>query len=90
MRHGEITPLVTHFNGKRFNSPNDVVVTAAGGIYFTDPPYGTYDGMSPTEAYWLRQHTCYAAASNTPETKSAYGRGKVGDGTVTSVHKPAL
>ena len=28
------------FEGKRFNSPNDVVVKSNGDIYFTDPPYG--------------------------------------------------
>ncbi|MEO5775134.1 MAG: SMP-30/gluconolactonase/LRE family protein [Sphingomicrobium sp.] len=32
--------LADRFNGKRFNSPNDVVVTADGAIWFTDPPYG--------------------------------------------------
>ncbi len=28
------------FGGKRFNSPNDLVVARDGSIYFTDPPYG--------------------------------------------------
>ncbi|MFL6733237.1 MAG: SMP-30/gluconolactonase/LRE family protein [Sphingomicrobium sp.] len=32
--------LASHFNGKRFNSPNDVVVASDGAIWFTDPPYG--------------------------------------------------
>lgn len=34
------TFLATHYNGKRFNSPNDLVRAASGAIYFTDPPYG--------------------------------------------------
>jgi gluconolactonase len=34
------TPLVTHFDGHRFNSPNDVVRRSDGVIFFTDPPYG--------------------------------------------------
>jgi gluconolactonase len=34
------TFLATHFAGKRFNSPNDLVRTADGSIFFTDPPYG--------------------------------------------------
>ena len=34
------TMLCTHFEGKRFNSPNDVVLGPDGSIYFTDPPYG--------------------------------------------------
>lgn len=33
-------PLATHFDGKRFNSPNDAVFHANGDLYFTDPPYG--------------------------------------------------
>jgi gluconolactonase len=34
------TILADRFEGKRFNSPNDLVITRAGAIYFTDPPYG--------------------------------------------------
>lgn len=32
--------LVDRFEGKRFNSPNDLHVARDGAIYFTDPPYG--------------------------------------------------
>ncbi len=32
--------LATHYEGKRLNSPNDVVVRSDGRIFFTDPPYG--------------------------------------------------
>jgi gluconolactonase len=32
--------LATHWQGKRLNSPNDVVVRSDGSIYFTDPTYG--------------------------------------------------
>jgi gluconolactonase len=34
------TTLADRFEGKRLNSPNDVVVRSNGDIYFTDPPYG--------------------------------------------------
>jgi gluconolactonase len=34
------TFLATHYQGKRFNSPNDLVMASDGSIYFTDPPYG--------------------------------------------------
>ena len=34
------TPLVSEFEGQRFNSPNDLVEASDGSIYFTDPPYG--------------------------------------------------
>lgn len=32
--------LVGRFEGKRFNSPNDVCIARTGAMYFTDPPYG--------------------------------------------------
>jgi gluconolactonase len=32
--------LADHWNGKRFNSPNDAVYSAEGELYFTDPAYG--------------------------------------------------
>jgi len=35
-----ITTLVSHYDGKELNSPNDIVVRSDGGIYFTDPIYG--------------------------------------------------
>lgn len=34
------TTLVERFEGKRFNSPNDLILDRRGVIYFTDPPYG--------------------------------------------------
>ncbi|MBG1233348.1 SMP-30/gluconolactonase/LRE family protein [Aestuariivirga litoralis] len=37
---GSITVLASHLDGKRFNSPNDVVVKSDGSIWFTDPSYG--------------------------------------------------
>ena len=37
---GRITVLATHFDGKRLNSPNDIVCQADGSIWFTDPPFG--------------------------------------------------
>lgn len=37
---GSITVIADRFEGKRFNSPNDVVVPSDGSIWFTDPTYG--------------------------------------------------
>jgi gluconolactonase len=34
------TFLATHYEGKRLNSPNDLVLARNGSVYFTDPPYG--------------------------------------------------
>jgi gluconolactonase len=36
----EVTTIVDRFEGKKFNSPNDVVYRSDGSMYFTDPPYG--------------------------------------------------
>jgi len=35
-----MTPYLEKFEGKRFNSPNDLVYRSDGTLYFTDPPYG--------------------------------------------------
>ena len=37
---GSVEPIVTHFEGKRLNSPNDITVAADGAIWFTDPTFG--------------------------------------------------
>ncbi len=37
---GTVTTLVDSFEGKRLNSPNDLVFHKDGSLYFTDPPYG--------------------------------------------------
>ncbi len=37
---GTVAVLADHFEGKRFNAPNDVAVHSDGGIWFTDPGYG--------------------------------------------------
>jgi gluconolactonase len=44
---GSRTVLASHFNGRRLNSPNDVVVKSDDSIWFTDPTYGidsNYEG----------------------------------------------
>lgn len=42
-KDGSFTTLADKWEGKRFNSPNDLVVAKDGSIYFTDPPYGLKD-----------------------------------------------
>lgn len=45
---GRITVVADKYNGKRLNSPNDVVVKSDGSIWFSDPTYGIlsdYEGM---------------------------------------------
>jgi len=44
---GSLTVLIDRFDGKRLNSPNDVVVKSDGSIWFTDPTFGilgNYEG----------------------------------------------
>ena len=37
---GTVVTIASHYEGKRLNSPNDVIVKSDGSIYFSDPPYG--------------------------------------------------
>ncbi len=36
---GSVSPIVETYEGKRFNSPNDLVIHPGGSVYFTDPKY---------------------------------------------------
>jgi gluconolactonase len=51
---GTRTVLAERFQGKRLNSPNDIVVKSDGSIYFTDPPYAVQPGTPgvPRPANW--------------------------------------
>ena len=42
-RAGDVSVLADRFEGRRFNSPNDLWIDRRGGIYFTDPRYGPTD-----------------------------------------------
>ena len=37
---GRITPLADRYDGRRLNSPNDLIFKSDGVLYFTDPPFG--------------------------------------------------
>ena len=54
---GTRTVLVDRFEGKRLNSPNDIVVKSNGDIYFTDPPYAVQigtPGVVRPEGWWQK------------------------------------
>lgn len=54
---GSITVIADGYQGKRLNSPNDVVVKSDGSIWFTDPHYGI---MTNYEGYQAEQELpCY-------------------------------
>jgi gluconolactonase len=39
-KDSSVTTLAERYEGKRFNSPNDLVFKSNGDLYFTDPPFG--------------------------------------------------
>jgi gluconolactonase len=41
---GAVTVLTERYEGKRYNSPNDLCIDTSGAIYFTDPRYGDQSG----------------------------------------------
>ena len=43
--HGNVTVLADAFEGRRLNSPNDLVYRSDGTLYFTDPPFGLPDAF---------------------------------------------
>jgi sugar lactone lactonase YvrE len=52
---GSRTVLAERFEGKRLNSPNDILVKSDGSIYFTDPPYAiqpSTPGMPRPAGWW--------------------------------------
>ncbi len=46
-KQGNITVVAKEYNGKRLNSPNDLVLAANGDVYFSDPHYGLMPGFGP-------------------------------------------
>ena len=55
--NGTRTVLAEQFQGKRLNSPNDIVVKSDGSIYFTDPPYAVQPatpGMVRPPEWWTK------------------------------------
>jgi gluconolactonase len=64
---GTRTVLAERFQGKRLNSPNDIVVRSDGSIYFTDPPYGVEPGIrggSRPAGWWTKSIPGKEQASN--------------------------
>jgi len=66
-KDGSFTSLADKYNGKRFNSPNDLVIDSKGTIFFTDPPYGMKKGTEPDAPY----HGVYAVKPDAPNVPVA-------------------
>jgi len=56
--------VATTFQGKKFNSPNDVIKSRSGIIYFTDPPYGLNDFDKSPAAKELSFNGVYRIATD--------------------------
>ncbi|HOC31208.1 MAG TPA: SMP-30/gluconolactonase/LRE family protein [Armatimonadota bacterium] len=54
-KDGTIAALADRYEGKRLNSPNDIVVRSDGSIYFTDPPYGLSPQYQPDNKPGVRE-----------------------------------
>ena len=54
----QITVLADSYQGKKLNSPNDLVYKSDGSLYFTDPPYGL-----PTQRTTIRKRNCRSTVS---------------------------
>jgi gluconolactonase len=61
----EKTVLAESYQGKRFNSPNDLVVARNGDVYFTDPPFG----LAGTQKSPLRELTYTGVFRLTPNNQ---------------------
>ena len=64
---GGIKPFLSKYEGKRLNSPNDLVFTKDGALWFTDPPFGL-DKMDADPAKELKFNAVfrYAGGKLTP------------------------
>jgi gluconolactonase len=60
---GRINVLADRFEGKRLNSPNDLVYRSTGDLYFTDPPFGL-PGSYDDPARELRHQGVYRLAGD--------------------------
>ena len=49
-KDGSVVTVVDRFDGRKLNSPNDVVVKSDGTFWFTDPPYGLPQGEEKEQA----------------------------------------
>lgn len=61
---GDVLTIASHYQGKRLNSPNDLVVKSDGSIYFTDPPYGLRAASGPESKKELDFQGVYRLSPN--------------------------
>ncbi len=62
---GSTTVLASHWEGKELNSPNDVIVTLTGDVYFTDPTFGRTAGFGVEREQQLDYQGVYQIPAGT-------------------------
>ena len=64
--HGQVTVLADSYEGKKLNSPNDVVYKSDGSLYFTDPPYGlaTQSDKDPKKELSFKRRIPHSACAD--------------------------
>lgn len=60
-----VTGVVDRYRGKRLNSPNDLVFARDGALWFTDPPFGLFNGMNKDPAKELPYNAVWRYAGGT-------------------------
>ena len=77
---GSVTVIADTYNGKRLNSPNDVVPHPDGSYWFTDPPYGgqLYEG-TPDAAGGPEQRRRPAQAAARPAARDRHAQARAAD-----------
>ncbi len=68
-RDGTIVAIASHYQGKKLNSPNDVVVKSDGSVYFTDPPYGLNPVFGTPERQELQHYGVYRLSPDGDQLK---------------------
>jgi gluconolactonase len=74
---GTISVVAERFDGKRLNSPNDVVVKSDGSIWFTDPPFGLlgyYEGYRAEQELPMNVYRVDGATGETSVVESEVSR----------------
>jgi gluconolactonase len=57
-----LTPVISDYQGKRLNSPNDMVFDKTGALWITDPPFGLFKGMDKDPAKQLPYNAVFRYA----------------------------
>ncbi|MCB9384345.1 MAG: SMP-30/gluconolactonase/LRE family protein [Bryobacterales bacterium] len=75
MKTGKVEVLASDYEGKKLNSPNDIVAAANGRIYFTDPRYGAQDGreLETEDVYMIDTDGSLTRVATKPEIAKPNG-----------------